>query len=1153
MANSKDPFAAYAVPSPQVEAGTDPFAEFAVAPPTPKAADPFAQYAVSPAQPTPPSTPGLKRYQELTKERNEYGLGDLIRPGAVAARGGVFSTKTTPASDLEALAEGTGVDKETAVALGPLLGAMPPLEEMSLSKAADVAAGRLNYALGNLPAFVAKKIATDDPNVRRFIDEARELAEGRMGAVEFVGWNFAPVGKLIKFATSTGEALKAPTIAKQAGEAIGTGTVYGVAGSKEGTEKESALVGATIGGVLGGVAAGIAKARTPKDIDPTTKEISTKFFKNNEADIETATKEAYGKVEKSTDAMADAIVNNRPLTREEANLIIEEQLKPDTVDVFKEKLINDYKKTRAPEEKDLPIPEAVTDELAIANEITAQRKKIFANQIAEDVPGLKPTEDISAKESLEAVLDRAKALGEDYLKDEFRRKMAIEVGESALDKLNIKIGPGSFSVGKQIANGMGDRQYGFIVADERAGGRLYPKFLRFMEQNNLLTAERHDYQKRMNDLYGAAKDIGVKKDVRDAKGSNFFRAMDSEQYDTLPPEQQKLATDIRDFFDTMRWRGNTIEGPGITPLNIAKKEGFGLPHMTVEPAETAIRFNEKLAEVERYLGDIEILKDTTNVSDFIHLSNTIPALDELRRGVNLFSDTPVTNGPQLLSALKIATSSGGASAKVQTTASTVFQRKDAIPDFLREKDIFKLMGRYSENILRNVYYRNTLKDMLVDAAYLDKIKAKPEAEFVRRFVADNLGIREFSMARLGNESRIALAKSLDAGLEKVITNPEERKKIVDGLRLLPELGASLQHNIYPNVLALNPRSHLSQLTQVLFKNAPELGGVYGYETAVKSMMEVMLNWKKLGVRMEEVAERGLEPKSFLREASESLASSAEQTLLYNTPAKALRTMSDAAMWSYGKMNTLNIAVTRNMASRILDDITAGSSAAFKAVNKMPTSIRRTLVENQGNREAQQKILESYLTSVTQYQYNRAAMSELGVVAGPFFSTFTKWPLATAGDIAAEIRTKGIQKGLPRVVEKYAAIWLLAAAVDVTLYKIATGDWERDPDMKEVGDRAKKILGAGGVRSMAPIESVGGLLSAAGLGAPTEKGMFTPPVIDALFNGVVKPVYNGDSEQLTKGGMKALTTFAPGGYLYRILMQDIPTYVTGEKPPAPWEK
>jgi hypothetical protein len=253
------------------------------------------------------------------------------------------------------------------------------------------------------------------------------------------------------------------------------------------------------------------------------------------------------------------------------------------------------------------------------------------------------------------------------------------------------------------------------------------------------------------------------------------------------------------------------------------------------------------------------------------------------------------------------------------------------------------------------------------------------------------------------------------------------------------------------------------------------------------------------------------------------------------------------MWSYGKLNTINIAMTRDMAGRILDDIAAGNKRAFESVNKMPTPIRRALIENKGNREAQKAVLESYLTSVTQYQYNRAAMSELGVVAGPFFSTFTKWPLATAGDIAAEIRVKGFQKGLPRVVEKYAAVWALAAAIDVALYKLYTGDWEKDPDMREISDRAAKVLGAGGVRSMAPIESLSGLASAAGFGKPTEKGMFTPPVIDALFNNVLRPTLDGDTEQLAKGGIKTLATFAPQGYLYRILMQDIPTYVTGEKP------
>lgn len=1103
--------------------------------------------------PPPPATPGLKRYQELTKERNEYGLGDLVRPKAIAARGGIFSTKTTPQADLEALAEGIGVDKEAAVALGPLLGAVPPLDEMTLSKGIDVAASRLNYALGNIPQFLAKKIATDDPKIRQFIDEARELAEGRMGAVEFLGENFIPIGKLVGMATGAQKLSKSAYLTSRAGqvvEATAGGAAMGLAGSKEGEELQGAATGAGLGGLLGGIATAIGKKRQAKDIDSVTQEISDTFFKNNEANISKVTEEAYAKVAKSTEAMAEHIVDNKQLTPEEAKFIVDEQVKPDTAELIKKKLQDDYQATRPKEERSLPIPEEVMDDLAIANEVIRQRKKQFAQDIQSDVPGFR--DDAAMKADPETIIDRARALGSDYLKDEFRRKMAIEVGEGALDRLNLKIGPGSFSTGKTAVNAIGDRQFGFIVADERTGSKTYQKFLDFMENRNLFTAEKHDWETRLNAMYASAKKAGLKKEVRSEVDTPLFRALDTEDLTGLSPEQLKVADDVRDFFDTMRWRDNTIQGRNITPLNIAKKEKFGLPHMTVDPVETNVRITNKLAEVESLVGD---LKQVTTPGEFFRLSNSVPALDELRRGVDLYVDRPVQTGEQLLAAIKQVTSGGGSVAKLQTTASTVFQRKDAIPDFLREKDLFKLMSRYAESTMRNIYYRNILQGMLKEATFLDKVGAKPEAEFVRRFVADNLGIREFSMARLGNEARLAFAKSTDKVLERFIPDPTKRKEVVNGLRLAPELAANLQYNIYANVLALNPRAHFAQMTQVLFKGAPELGGVYGYETAIKSMMEVMLNWKKLGVRIDEVAEKGLEPKAFLREASESVANAAEHTLLYNVPAKALRAMADASMWTYGKLNTINIATTRVMASRMLDDVAAGNKAAFKAISKMPTSVRRMLIENKGNRAEQQRALEMYLTSVTQYQYNRAAMSELGVVAGPFFSTFTKWPLATAGDIASEIRMKGIVGGLPRVVEKYAVTWMLAAAIDVAIYRLFTGEWDSDPEMKEIGDRAKLILGSGGMRSMAPIESVGGLLKSAGLGEqrPSDKGMFTPPVVDALFNQVLRPAFDGDTEGLARGGMKTLSTFAPGGFLHRIMLQDLPTYVTGERPPAPWER
>jgi hypothetical protein len=105
----------------------------------------------------------------------------------------------------------------------------------------------------------------------------------------------------------------------------------------------------------------------------------------------------------------------------------------------------------------------------------------------------------------------------------------------------------------------------------------------------------------------------------------------------------------------------------------------------------------------------------------------------------------------------------------------------------------------------------------------------------------------------------------------------------------------------------------------------------------------------------------------------------------------------------------------------------------------------------------------------------------------------------------------------------------------------TGDTELSPDFKEAGPRVQKMIGRGGITSMTPIESIRPLLGA----KAQEKSLITPPVVDAVYK-TVTPLLDGDTEAASKAGMRALTTFTPGGFLWNFTMGTLPKLAIDEE-------
>jgi hypothetical protein len=236
--------------------------------------------------------------------------------------------------------------------------------------------------------------------------------------------------------------------------------------------------------------------------------------------------------------------------------------------------------------------------------------------------------------------------------------------------------------------------------------------------------------------------------------------------------------------------------------------------------------------------------------------------------------------------------------------------------------------------------------------------------------------------------------------------------------------------------------------------------------------------------------------------------------------------------AYSGIDSVNRAVTLGVADQMISDLMRNSKLAQAALTKFPTVIQSEIQKSlvAGNEQAAHRVLAEYLNAATQFNYNRASLSEFGRTMGPLFSTFTKWPSAIAGDIVQEYRDRGIMGGSIRNAEKYIAPLLLLQVFDSAILGEGSDS--------ELSDRKKLLFGKYGLSSAAPIGTIKSIATG---------DFFTPPVVDAVYKGVISPVIIGRPEQVHKNVVKAVDGFMPGSVWVRVFTKDLPTLMEGKKP------
>ena len=317
-----------------------------------------------------------------------------------------------------------------------------------------------------------------------------------------------------------------------------------------------------------------------------------------------------------------------------------------------------------------------------------------------------------------------------------------------------------------------------------------------------------------------------------------------------------------------------------------------------------------------------------------------------------------------------------------------------------------------------------------------------------------------------------------------------------------DLFGAWQATIYPAYLGLNIRSHLRNLGQNLMVTAPEIGGLYGQTLVAKAFVK---NPMKYSTRL---ISDGLLAKGATAEA---IAPGKGPGM------KTITKVSDSVMSSYVASDKANRIWTYAVGQEMAKDLAGGVEEAYTALKKLGGPIKSelqaagitTLEDFKERTDELGDILGKYLIGKTQFHYGAEQKAEFLRTLGPFFSMFTKWPVAVSSDMVNILQENPkLKDKVFRLYEKYGAPFSAMALAGYMVGKDnETVNWL-------VGDP----------KQWAPALSA------------TEVGLFNNPLFDTAagaseFAKAVISLTEEDGEGITptvkKGLEKALTSTVPG--------------------------
>lgn len=1020
--------------------------------------------------------------------------------------------------DFERIGKKYNVSPEDLRDLAPYYGAktLPRSGTEALEQGLKGTAGFIGSSIGlSAPQFLYKKF--QEPHVREALDELQEIGRQQKSVPEAISEVALPgVGLPSKL-------LKAKGIAGTAGRVAGSagiGATAGALGSSEGKETEGALTGAAFGGAIGSGGELIGKALSKRWGTLNSKE--QQLADTQKIDLERGAEEIASRTQESEETL-NSLINGKgsALSADELDTLLKQQIGEDSLAKYlnpssdEGQLIRSQLGTRA-----------VTDESIkqkLADDLVSNRLRDFAEDIGDKRPktaeqAFDEIQNFRARQGSEATENRYR----DYVRSKQAEKYIQDTGSRALKQ------PGFFG---QTLNFISDNQFVLRNIDDKFGTKLEPVLSDLNKAYNRSTFALRDFRSKQDDIFQTARKLGTDSEV--VNSDKIYQALDTGDISRLSPQEIETANKFREYFsDIRKFVNETVASKDqrIAPLSVPELRNYVPKNLKEIPEVVSIlerKLEDTTAQLSKQLGrqvnDLGQLR-----GDEFKLIQSSPDVKDLIAAVRIFDAKPVDSALDLSSRLKEMMYTREGNSALETKARAAMERTGQIPDFLLEKNLYKLTDKYTANTLRHLYLRNGIDKLRYQARGLKKLGADADARYVEKLISDVMGVRKNTAAEAMLQSRIQASRNLDKLIDKY-GKDSVRGGLLVAAKAIPDFIYGASRQIYPNVLGyFNLRAAIQNLTSAFTKIAPELGSQYGYTTTLRGAVYTVANMRRL---LKKAQEMGNVPAEFTRKGERAIADGIRRSSLYQIPAGTLEGLGKAGMVLYQGLENFNRSLVLGVGEMMARDLAKGSNLAMGSLTKFPQSVRKQILVNRDNPEVTAQIIGKYLNDVTQYNYNRLSLSEFGRTMGPIFSMFSKWPSATVGDVIYEARNKGLFKSLGRSAEKYVAPLLLLQTLDYVI-----GERMDDPD--SLSDRQKKLIGASGFSQAAPIGSLKGFLTG---------DIFTPPMIDALTQAVITPVLEGDAAKLEKGMGSVINNFTPGAGLFRLLTDDLVTYATGSRP------
>lgn len=462
----------------------------------------------------------------------------------------------------------------------------------------------------------------------------------------------------------------------------------------------------------------------------------------------------------------------------------------------------------------------------------------------------------------------------------------------------------------------------------------------------------------------------------------------------------------------------------------------------------------------------------------------------------------------------------------QFTANALHQRTGNMPEFLREWNIVKLMNAYTHDISRVAFLGKDLMELRKYAMMAHEKGDDIAANWYANLYKDLTGSpRDWTLNKtVKNAASSWRLKFWDA--EQKAKSPTT-KAVLKTMQEVPEYLASLQSHMYSNFLGLNAKAAIQNLSQVPLMTAPELGYAYGTGLAKKTLGDALVETRKYfkeGLNHQYSKDGYLSQHvSMDASAQDAIRGGKAQGALKSTTKNAIKKIEDIGMLPFSATENISRIWAVKVADAWTDDLLKGSPDALQALRRASGEYGRTVERLllQGRQTEARNEIRKYLVAKTVFNYDRATMSQFARSAGPLFSAFTRWPSALFGEMAYEMRTKGIAKGMAQNVRKYGTQY----AAGMLLAHLAGLDEE---GVQESG-LAKTVLGSKGVSGWMPVSSVLDPLESMGAGkysamppglAPVAKGA------QALYGAAMAGEDAETSQQLLKAVDSALDVYLP---------------------------